>query len=165
MKKVFIFFATIALFAITGQNVIAQNATTGSADASATIIAPLAIVKDVDLRFGNIASGAAAGSVVLSTNGIRTPSNVILPSVTGTYSAAQFTVSGLIGATYEITLPASTTISNGSVSMTIDNFIHDATEVLNGGSETFNVGATLNLDAGQDAGAYTGTFNVTVDYN
>ena len=33
------------------------------------------------------------------------------------------------------------------------------------GSDTFNVGATLNVGATQAAGTYSGTFAVTVNYN
>jgi hypothetical protein len=33
-----------------------------------------------------------------------------------------------------------------------------------GGSQTVNVGATLNVAANQVAGSYTGTFVVSVDY-
>ncbi len=51
--------------------------------------------------------------------------------------------------------------------MTIDTFNHDAgaTPTLAGGSDTFNVGATLHVGATQAAGTYSGTFSVTVNYN
>ena len=32
------------------------------------------------------------------------------------------------------------------------------------GVDTFSVGATLNISAGQLAGTYTGTYAITVDY-
>ncbi len=40
-----------------------------------------------------------------------------------------------------------------------------ALHLSNGGVDDFKVGATLQLDAAQAAGAYTGTFTVTVNYN
>ncbi len=40
-----------------------------------------------------------------------------------------------------------------------------AIPTLVGGSDTFNVGATLNVGATQAAGTYSGTFDVTVNYN
>ncbi len=51
--------------------------------------------------------------------------------------------------------------------MTVDTFNDDAgaTPTLVGGSDTFNVGATLNVGAAQVAGTYSGTFAVTVNYN
>ena len=106
-----------------------------------------------------------AGTVVLGTDNSRTPTNVILPSVAGTVTAAEFTVTGLSDATYSITFPNSTTITNAGNTMTIDNYTENATNILTGGSETFKVGATLNVNADQAAGAYTGNFIVTVDYN
>ncbi len=52
--------------------------------------------------------------------------------------------------------------------MTIDTYTDDAggTPQLSGsGSDTFNVGATLNVGASQAAGTNSGTFAVTVNYN
>ncbi len=40
-----------------------------------------------------------------------------------------------------------------------------ASPTLVGGSDTFNVGATLNVGATQASGTYSGTFAVTVNYN
>ncbi len=40
-----------------------------------------------------------------------------------------------------------------------------ACPTLVGGSDTFNVGATLNVGAAQASGTYSGTFAVTVNYN
>ena len=51
--------------------------------------------------------------------------------------------------------------------MSIAGFNHDlgATPVLDGtGNATLNVGAVLTVGAAQAAGAYTGTFDVTVVY-
>ncbi len=40
-----------------------------------------------------------------------------------------------------------------------------ASPALVGGSDTFNVGATLSVSNTQAAGTYSGTFTVTVNYN
>jgi hypothetical protein len=165
MKNLVVLFASILLMTIAVEGVKAQNSVSESADASATIIAPMMITKNVDLSFGNVASGSNAGTVVLGVDDERSANNVILPSITGVVTAAQFTVTGLSGAKYKIALPASTSITNGSATMTINGFTANATEVLTGGTETFKVGATLNLDPDQAAGAYTGSFTVTVDYD
>ncbi|HPE34349.1 MAG TPA: DUF4402 domain-containing protein [Bacteroidales bacterium] len=165
MKKLVILFASMFIMTIAVQNVSAQDPQSATADAAANIITPMTIQKIVDLNFGNIASPAQAGTVVLGTDNSRTPTNVILPSVTGTVTAAEFTVTGLSDATYSITFPNSTTITNAGNTMTIDNYTENATNILTGGSETFKVGATLNVNADQAAGAYTGNFIVTVDYN
>ncbi len=51
--------------------------------------------------------------------------------------------------------------------MAVDAFNHDAgaTPTLIGGSDTFNVGATLLVGGSQAAGTYSGLFTVTVNYN
>ncbi|MEP7252848.1 MAG: DUF4402 domain-containing protein [Ginsengibacter sp.] len=152
------------------------NAQSGaSATATATIISPISIVKDVDMDFGNVAVSTLAGGIVTldpSPAGTRTPNGgggVTLPAVTGTVSAAQFTVSGQASFTYDISLPVSATLSNGGNSMVADNFTSSvATGTLDAsGIETFYVGADLNVNAAQAPGVYTTSspFFVIVSYN
>jgi hypothetical protein len=148
---------------------------TATASASANIITPISVVKTVDMNFGNVAvSATVAGTVVLAPNGNRTAGGsggVTLPATTGTVAAASFTVSGQAGYTYAITLPSSTTITDGSShNMTVNTFTSSpaTTGTLNGsGTETLTVGATLNVIAGQAAGTYTNATGVpvTVNYN
>jgi hypothetical protein len=164
MKNLVTIFASILLFTFAVNNSFAQNEVSASAEAAATIVAPITIEKSVDLNFGNIAAGAAAGTVVLGTDGQRTATNVILPSVQGTVSAAEFSVTGLAGSLYSIKLPGTISISSGSASMSVNNFTENASKTLANGRETFQVGATLNLDANQATGTYQGSFEVTVDY-
>lgn len=141
-----------------------------TATATATIVTPIAIVNASNMNFGNVAVSTAAGTVVLAPAGTRTATGgVTLPAVGGTVSAATFTVTGTSGATYSISLPATATISFGAIDMTVDNFTSNPTPTgtLTGGTETLQVGATLNVGASQAAGVYTsGTpFTVTVNYN
>ena len=53
--------------------------------------------------------------------------------------------------------------------MTVDNFVSDPDDAnpvtLGGAAIELSVGATLNVAANQASGAYTGTFDVRVDYN
>ena len=145
---------------------------TATASTTATIITPIAIEKDVDLNFGNIAvSPTLGGTVVLPTSGSRTKTGgVTLPVVTGTVSAASFTVTGEGNSTYSITLPSSAiTLTGPSGTMTVENFVSTPsnTGTLNSGTQEVKVGATLNVGAAQAAGTYTnesGLF-VTVNYN
>ena len=145
---------------------------TATASTTATIITPIAIEKDVDMNFGNIAvSPTLGGTVVLPTSGSRTKTGgVTLPVVTGTVSAASFTVTGEGNSTYSITLPSSAiTLTGPSGTMTVENFVSTPsnTGTLNSGTQEVKVGATLNVGAAQAAGTYTnesGLF-VTVNYN
>jgi len=164
MKKSVILFVSVFVIVVITQNAKAQNTQSAQSQASANIISPMTISNNLPLSFGNIAAGSASGKVELETNGNRIATNVILPSVTGTVSAAKFTVTGLAGSSYVLTLPGSTTLTSGSATMTIDNFESTATEVLTAGTEEFFVGATINIAANQTVGLYEGSFTVTVDY-
>ena len=148
---------------------------TATASASATIVTPIAISKTVDMNFGNVAvSATIAGTAVLAPAGTRTTGGaggVTLPVTAGTVAAASFNVTGQASYTYAITLPTTCTLSDGaSHTMTVNAFTSSpsATGALStGGTQTLNVGATLNVAAAQAAGSYTNATGVpvTVNYN
>lgn len=160
--------ATVVLgFATTS---FAQSSVTATASTSATIIAPISLDKNVDMNFGNVATGATAGTVVLGTNSVRTANaGASLPVTTGTVTAAKFTVNGNVGATYSIVLPGTITLTKGTDNMTVGSFTSTptATGLLTGGTQEIFVGATLNVGALQAAGVYTNAadLSVTVAYN
>ena len=124
------------------------------------------------MNFGTVAASSGGGTVVLYPSGSRTTSGgIILPSFTGTISAAQFTVTGEPGYTYAITLPTDFTLYEsgvGSATMVVNYFTStpSATGTLLGGTETVLVGATLNVGAAQTSGSYTNSagFEVIVNY-
>jgi len=168
MKNLITLIAAVVLVAVAAT---ANAQVTGTATGSATIITPIAIANAGNMNFGSIAVSANPGTVVLSTAAVRTASGgVTLPAVTGSVTTAKFTVTGLGASTYSISLPSSYVISDGaSHNMTVNNFVSDpsGTGALTGGTQTINVGATLNVLGSQTAGTYTNAtgFNVTVNYN
>ena len=150
-------------------NAFAQvNAT---ANATVIIVTPIGITKSVDMVFGNIATTTASGTVVLSTDGTRTPNGgVTLPASTGTVTAASFTVTGSGSYTYTISLPSSPIVLNGTTNgVTVGAFVSNPapTGTLSTGAQTVNVGATLNIPASTAADTYKNTsgLHVTVNYN
>jgi hypothetical protein len=166
MKQISKFFAlAVVMIAITANTFAQVSAPT---TASATIVAPIAIIKNTDMNFGNVyVSATVAGTVVLAPAGTRSVTGGAgLPGVAGTVSAATFVVTGTAGATYAITLPASVTLT-GPTTMTVDVFTSNpVTGLLTGGTQNLQVGATLNVAAAQATGVYTSAnFNVTVNYN
>jgi len=176
MNKSTLKLAALALVAITCGINKASAQSSATAPASATIVTPITITKTVDMEFGNAAVQASTGgTVVLATAGTRTAtSGVTLPAVTGTVSAAEFTIQGTANYTYAITLPADNTVTiddGASHSMPVDLFNSSpaATGTLDAsGNETLKVGATLTVSAGQTPGTYTTgatPFTVTVNYN
>ena len=136
-----------------------------TANVAITLLAPISISSTGDMDFGTVLTTGTAGTVTVTPAGARSSVNVDLFG--GFPAAASFDVTGASGQTYVITLPSSATLSSGGNTMTVDTFTDDAgaSPTLAGGSDTFNVGATLSVGAAQVAGTYSGTFSVTVDYN
>lgn len=122
------------------------------------------------LSFGSFTAGAG-GSITVSPAGTRMKTgSVILVSQGAGASAAQFTVSGTPGASFSISLPVdgSVFLSDGAAgSMALNGFTSSpsGSGVLSGGgTQQVNVGATLTVGNAQAAGSYSGSFNVTVNY-
>jgi len=166
MKKILAF--SVVLFAFAAGAFAQTNSAT--ATATAVIVSPITITRVADMSFGNIIADVDGGTVVLVPAGTRTLNGLTSPSLPGTITAASFNVSGLPNVTYVITLPATHDISNGTQTMTVNTFTSNPTPTgaLDGaGTQTINVGATLNVGAAQAAGIYTNAagFTVTVNYN
>ncbi|TFH37721.1 MAG: DUF4402 domain-containing protein [Bacteroidia bacterium] len=145
---------------------------TATANATATIVTPIAIAQVDDMSFGNIGTTGAVGTVSITTAGARAVTGgCYLPAVTGTFNAASFDVTGQANATYTIAInEVSITLSGPGADMTLDTWATDPTPTgtLSGtGTETITVGATLHVGVGQLAGAYASgsPFSITVNYN
>ena len=174
MKNTYKFFLAAVAWLVFATTANAQA--TASASSTATIVTPISITKNVDMNFGNIAVQAGTGgTVALAASAAATrvtggAGGVTLPVVTGTVTAAQFTVNGTANYLYHITLPADNTITlvNGGNLMHADLFNNSVAGTLdNTGTQSFYVGATLTVAAAQASGVYTTAtpFNVTVNYN
>lgn len=168
MKRITKFLSIAVVMSCFTASALSQTA---SASATATIVTPISITKDVDMNFGNVAVNANPGTVVLTPAGGRSVTGgCSLPATTGTVAAASFTVTGTAGFSYSITLPAgATTISSGGNNMTVNTWTSSPTPTgtLTGGTSTLTVGATLNVAGSQPAGEYVSAipFEVTVNYN
>ncbi len=166
----------VALGAFGASNSFAADATTS---ATGTVIVPIAITKSADLVFGKFAPGTALGTVMVTTDGNRTASgDVILSSVDSSPTAAQFDVTGDGAATYSISWPLTSELTNtGGTSETmalerISSFTADgattgdiSTGTLTDGTQSFYLGGILDVAGAQAAGTYTGDVSVTVEYN
>lgn len=150
--------AAVSLFGIQS----AAHAATASATGAANILSPITITKTSDLDFGKIIAGASASTVTLTGAGVLTCGAGLTCS--GTYNAAAFTVAGANGEVVTVASDASVTLVNGANNMIATLTPSTPSLTLAGGSGNFNVGGVLAVGASQAAGAYTGTFNVTVNY-
>jgi hypothetical protein len=175
MKKITLIISMITLCVGFSSSALAQ--VTASAPTTATIVAPIAIAKNIDMNFGNVAVSTASGTVLMtpvSGTPTRTPSGgVTLPaSATVTPTAAKFTVTGEGTYTYAITLPSTDftlTLGVTTNTMIVNAFTStpSTTGALTAGTQDLYVGATLNVGASQVAGLYQNVagFPVTVNYN
>jgi len=176
MKKLGFLFIALVGFAVSSKAVDTKTAT---ANATARIVKPITIHKDVDLAYGLIGASAGGGVVLMNTAGTASvlSGTVTLPTGAVTRSVASFTVSGDKSTGYAITLPANgvVTLSGTGTAMAVDNFKALSTGVgseglvgmldATNGQDVIKVGAELTVNANQASGSYTSTFDVTVDYN
>ena len=103
---------------------------------------------------------------------VRTESGVSLGNG-GHAKPASFTIEGDAGAIFDITLPGNEEVvlqksGDATKTMTVTDFtssLGTSDVVLTAGSVNLKVGATLNVGANQEVGAYSATFNVSVAYN
>lgn len=161
------------LFLLLALPFVHAQAQTENTDAFANIVNPITISETRSLHFGTLSVSAAAGTCILAPAGTRTQTGgVTLTNFSPTATSAAYTVTGSANLAYTIALPASAvtvTRSGGSQTMTITAFtsskVGNASTLSGSATDSFTVGATLNVGASQVAGLYQGNFNVTVAYN
>jgi hypothetical protein len=153
----------LALAAVLAMTSTAQAATT-SGTANATVIAPLAITAVDSMEFGNITppssgSGTVASSVDAPTGGV---------GQFGTRRDGTFTVTGDSSLTYNTTGSDTLLSLIGPGGNTLDGTLTLTSASggsLAGGPDTLSAKGVLNVTSTKPAGAYNGSYNVTVNYN
>lgn len=123
------------------------------------------------LDFGRFVA-SSGGTVTVSPTGVRSRTGAVVLLNSPTVGQAGFTVgrssNGGANKAVTITLPANgtTRLSSGTNSMAVNTFVNNPAmiqSVPNGGT-TLSVGATLTVSPNQAPGAYSGSFNVTVNF-
>ena len=137
--------------------------------ANANIIAPISIVADLTLEFGQIITGTVASEVTVDTAGTRTFDTGDAADGGGTVRAAQFTATGEPSTAFDITLPVDdfVKLTGPGLDMNLKTWTDSSggSDTLDaGGNFTFTVGATVTIGATQTSGPYTAPFTVTVNY-
>ena len=173
MKRLINFYySLLILFAFNTYEALSQVSATGHVIAE--IIPVFTATETSQMNFGRFAPGPEGGKIILTPQG----SVSVLGSIykgTGMHNAASFYVTGDQDASFSITLPENPVIlkhTNSAKTMTIDNWVSipapgTATGNLQNGSQTVYVGATLNVGTLNDnpAGIYTGTYEISFDFN
>lgn len=165
------------------------QAQTATVTASVTVVDDTTTIALRDLHFGSIVPGSAAGTVTIDpaqTGAARLSYSGVTMANTSSISDALFRVTGAPNRYYQIGLPASCAIVNGSgSSMVVDGFRACPISMMVGGTrvyrtrgrfhshtpgghpvfyDEFYVGATLHVASGQATGPYRGTFDVSIHY-
>ncbi|MBE1528282.1 hypothetical protein GGC65_002738 [Sphingopyxis sp. OAS728] len=152
-----------AAIAALAMNASAAQAASATGTAKAKILRQITLTNTSDLQYATIISGATAATVAVSTGGTRTCAAAL--TCTGTATAANFNVAGTEGAVVVVGGDSSVTLTGslgGTMASTLTYSAPTITLGATGGS--FQVGGTLSVGANQASGDYTGTFNVTANY-
>ncbi len=145
----------------------AAHAASATGQAKARILRQITLTNTSDLQFATIISGASASSVAVSTTGAATCGANL--TCTGTTTSANFDIQGTNGAVVLVGGDASVTLTGalgGTMSAALDYSANSVTLTAGPGTVggSFKVGGTLSVGANQTSGNYTGTFNVTANY-
>ncbi len=149
------------------------NSTTVNGTARAVITQPPQVTALDELRFGILMSPAANGTVTVAPNGTVT-STLDLTGFPSTRAPARFLVHGERNTRFLTVIPNSTVILNqNGTPMVVSNLTFNRPAAQGQGQAQNNrtdqngfftlfVGGTLQVRANQEAGNYSGTFEVTV---
>jgi len=128
---------------------------------------PIQVIIISTMEFGVVAAdGTFPGSVTINPlTGTKTVGGGVY-DFGGSHQPLHFDIKGDKGALYNITLPFSVTLTSGTNSMTLGNFTVDRPliGVIDKGKLHTYLGGTLQVAAGQAAGAYSGMIDITVNY-
>lgn len=174
MNKLILKTSLAALMAGSLGTAIAENI---SGTATANVIAPLTVAETVALDFGDIAGGATAGTIVISSAGAISATGGATFVPASVSNQATFDITGAVSTAILVTVDFTGTQlddgAGGGAVMPISAFTTTALPVTTdaGGLATFDVGATLDVGINQTAGAYDTVlgagvpYSVTVNYN
>ena len=156
-----------AVLAVVAMQASTAHAATATGTAKAKILRQITLTNTSDLNFATVISGATASTVTVSTSGGGSCGTGL--TCTGTTTAANFDLQGTNNAVVTVSGDSSVTL-NGSLGGTMTAALnYSASSVtLTAGPGTvggsFQVGGVLNVGANQTGGDYSGTFNVTANY-
>lgn len=146
------------------------GAASQTASVKATVVKPLTLTKLQDLNLGTVtlSPGSWSGATVaISRLGVLSCANA-KTICTGTAQPAQFNVTGSNSQTVRVTAPNVTLVNQADASKTLLLSV-DAPPTIalpNSGSKgvAFAIGGSVTLSSTTASGTYSGTLNVTVDY-
>lgn len=146
----------------------------GQGTLKTVVLGPVAMVNVTPLHFGGIIPAAGGTVTINAQTGLRTSAGVVQAG--GTPSHARFVATGTPNRVVTLSLnPSPIVIVNGAASMSVNQL---RVSINGGGPQplgpnanlgplgviNYAIGGRLTVAANQAAGAYTGTFTLTMDY-
>jgi hypothetical protein len=162
--------ATAAFASPAGAQIVSYTETT---DVRGTILQPLTLTEIDDLDFGTILASGVAGSVTIDEDtGNRTVVGGVAEVPLDPGHRAEFIGAGPAGGQVDLTLVPPAFLYNVAndpltvTSMTLDGGVGltDSRVIDGSGAFSVGVGGTFAIAAGQPNGVYTGTFDLTAEY-
>lgn len=177
MKNPLRFFFILLFISFIFQNNLNSQVTqpvSATGHVMAEIIPIFSASETSQMNFGRFAPGPEGGEIILTPEGTISVLGSIYAG-TGIYNAASFYVSGELDVAFSITLPAgpvTLTHTSSARTMRVMDWMSNppagiGTGMLYNGFQVVYVGATLMVGSLADnpVGIYTGTFNITFDFN
>jgi hypothetical protein len=170
MKKIVLAGAVAALaFTTTAAQAAPVSATT-NATGRVRILTPLKLTSTQNFDLGTIVlSGPSGFSTVVGLNQLGALTcDTTAVTCSGTTSVARYKLNGTPGAVVSVTAP-NVTLSNGTSNLTLTldapstvTLTSAATDATNG--QSFAIGGSIPVTSATPDGVYTGTFNISADY-
>lgn len=169
MKHIIRTFSVLSLALVSFTTVsFAQSSASADADIDTKIVAGVTLSKTQDLQFGSVVRSAKGGTVTINPNSDQISYSGVTRGQNFTYRAASFSSTGEPEYAYSISLPKKVTLTRKGGKQTMDvvdfTYSNGAGHLSNKGTDTFKVGATLEVDGNQETGSYSGSFTVMVEY-
>lgn len=149
----------------TGMVSTAAHADTETATATVEVLAAVELSAVTDLDFGVVAASAAGGTVSIGT-GSDTPTASGVIAISGGARASFQVTQATDGEVIALTVDNPTPLTGTGTDITLSNLALSTGSITfdSGTLETVYVGGQITLGANQTAGTYTGSFDVTAEY-
>ncbi len=140
-------------------------AATGAANGAAIVYHPMTLASLLDLSFGTVISDGSAAQVMLNSATGNRDCPIGTTTCTGSYAFATLRITGS-PATVQITYNPSVQLTGPGDPMAVDILFPGGSGALvsANGNTVIEFGATLNINADQLPGDYSGNFSVDVNY-
>jgi hypothetical protein len=163
--------AGLAFLGAAGARAAPSNTATFTGVAQATVAQPTRLIPLEDLRFGRFIRPITASTITLAPDGVVTATGDVVNSINMAQppsgrGPAEYRLVGTAARFFVANIPNRIDISNGATTMRIDNITTNIRPGRNFFDPTGNfylfIGGRLRINANQQVGSYSGTYDVTV---